>query len=210
MSDEITGDENNYPLLIKAEKFATEKHATQVRKFNNLTFISHSIRIAREVLGYSTDDGVIAATVLHDILRKTDTSKQELLELFGEKVTRLVELITSEGESEEERIAKIISPGDEEQINMKQMALLVRLVKIWNNLQDCPHNLTSLEDGGFFRQYMVTAEFVTIRLMKQSRFKLEIPHSIILCKIWNIIQRIRGEYYPESTTRIHTYNISTK
>ncbi|TWT25848.1 HD domain-containing protein [Planomicrobium sp. CPCC 101110] len=77
-------------LTDNAIQFAAIKHAGQVRKSTNIPYITHPFAVAMMLQAERQPEEVVAAGLLHDTLEDTDTTKEELLELFGEKVYRLV------------------------------------------------------------------------------------------------------------------------
>ncbi len=83
-------------LLERAIEYAMEKHHGQVRKIKNTPYILHPMEVAQIISTMTSDEEVIAAGILHDILEDTDGTKEELTELFGERV---VEIVESESEA---------------------------------------------------------------------------------------------------------------
>ena len=78
------------PLRDRAIVFATLKHSGQTRKGTSLPYITHVME-AMEIVSRMTDDEELrAAAVLHDTLEDTDTSKEELIHFFGNRVADLV------------------------------------------------------------------------------------------------------------------------
>lgn len=86
-------------LLLKALKFAADKHQHQRRKNQAASpYINHLIEVA-ELLwesGNVRDLNTIAAAILHDTIEDTDTSPAELETAFGSKVRRIVEEVTDD------------------------------------------------------------------------------------------------------------------
>ncbi len=81
---------DSLPLTERAVLFATVKHAGMERKGMTVPYITHVME-AMEIVSHITDDDEIrAAAVLHDTLEDTDTTPDELEELFGKWVASLV------------------------------------------------------------------------------------------------------------------------
>ncbi len=80
-------------LLTDAINFACMAHEGQVRKGTKVPYCVHLMETLSIVSRLTTQQEVLAASVLHDILEDTDISKDELLESFSEWV---VELVVSE------------------------------------------------------------------------------------------------------------------
>ncbi len=77
-------------LLNLAIHFATEAHATQVRKGSRTPYILHPLDVAAILSSMTEDEEIIAAGVLHDVLEDTDVEASELEAQFGTRVFRLV------------------------------------------------------------------------------------------------------------------------
>lgn len=86
-------------LLICAEAFARKRHAGQ-RRNNRVgeSKIDHIAEVASLVQRVGGSDDAIAAAWLHDILEDTETTREEILERFGERVCALVEALTDDKE----------------------------------------------------------------------------------------------------------------
>ena len=79
--------------LMLALKFASEKHAQQRRKDSeNTPYINHPIAVAELLcrIGKVREPEVIIAAILHDTIEDTDTKAEEIAQLFGDRVLRLV------------------------------------------------------------------------------------------------------------------------
>lgn len=90
-------------IFDKALIFATEKHSGQRRKMSGVPFILHPIEVAA-IVGTMTDDKeILAASVLHDTVEDTDTTLEEIKEVFGKRIYLLV--MTETEEKREDRPA---------------------------------------------------------------------------------------------------------
>jgi guanosine-3',5'-bis(diphosphate) 3'-pyrophosphohydrolase len=83
--------------LLAAIRFAADKHRQGRRKDEESSpYINHPIAVA-EVLadvGGVTDLVTLQAAILHDTIEDTKTTSEELEELFGAEVRRVVEEVT--------------------------------------------------------------------------------------------------------------------
>ncbi len=77
-------------MFQKAISFAAAAHAGQCRKGTDIPYIVHPIEVMKIVCGLTADEEVRTAAVLHDTLEDTETTAEQLRELFGERVTGLV------------------------------------------------------------------------------------------------------------------------
>lgn len=80
----------NDNLLENAIGFAAGKHAGQLRKGTSIPYFTHVMEAMEIVSRMTEDEELRAAAVLHDTLEDTDTTKEELVQLFGERVANLV------------------------------------------------------------------------------------------------------------------------
>ena len=70
--------------------FARQRHNDEVRKGSSVPFISHPLSTAALVLEAGGDEDQAIAGLLHDMLEHGKATYQELVELFGERVARIV------------------------------------------------------------------------------------------------------------------------
>jgi GTP diphosphokinase / guanosine-3',5'-bis(diphosphate) 3'-diphosphatase len=122
--------------LIQAAHFAAEKHKNQRRKDTEKTpYINHPLALANVLaVECSIDDvEVICGALLHDTIEDTNASKEELLENFGENITRIVLEVTDDKaldkmERKEAQVAHAPHISDQ--------AKLVKLADKISNLRD--------------------------------------------------------------------------
>ena len=89
----------NNQLILKAAHFAAKKHRDQRRKDKAVSpYINHPISVAKIIseIGNVEDPEVLAAALLHDTLEDTETTVEELIDNFGERVCSLVEEVTDD------------------------------------------------------------------------------------------------------------------
>ena len=77
----------------KAYAFAYEKHKGQKRQSGE-DYIIHPLIVAYILAEMHADSDTVCAGLLHDTLEDTNTSKEEIISLFGENVYTLVEGVT--------------------------------------------------------------------------------------------------------------------
>ncbi|NNE68066.1 MAG: bifunctional (p)ppGpp synthetase/guanosine-3',5'-bis(diphosphate) 3'-pyrophosphohydrolase [Pyrinomonadaceae bacterium] len=86
-------------LIITAANFAAKKHSGQMRKGKaSEPYINHPIEVARLIsdVGGITDADIIAAAILHDTVEDTDTSLDDLTEVFGVRTAKIVGEVTDD------------------------------------------------------------------------------------------------------------------
>ena len=79
--------------ILKAIKFAAEKHSGQRRKnFTATPYINHPIEVAEYLsrVGGVSDEAILISALLHDTIEDTDTTKEEIETEFGKDVLQLV------------------------------------------------------------------------------------------------------------------------
>jgi len=89
----------NIPLILKALDFAARKHRDQRRKNVEASpYINHPIELAKVLSneGGFTSSALLCAALLHDTIEDTQTTQEELLEQFGEEITRIVLEVTDD------------------------------------------------------------------------------------------------------------------
>ena len=86
-------------LILKAAHFAAKKHRDQRRKDEDASpYINHPISVAKIIseIGNVEDSEVLAAAFLHDTLEDTETTAEELIDNFGQRVCSLVQEVTDD------------------------------------------------------------------------------------------------------------------
>jgi guanosine-3',5'-bis(diphosphate) 3'-pyrophosphohydrolase len=86
-------------IFIKALAFAADKHKNQRRKdAESSPYINHPIALVNILVneGNINDANVLCAAILHDTIEDTETTKEELIREFGEKITSIVLEVTDD------------------------------------------------------------------------------------------------------------------
>lgn len=85
--------------ILRAVHFAADKHRDQRRKDAEASpYINHPIEVAETLarVGRVSDLAALQAAILHDTIEDTETSPDELEEVFGTEVRDLVEEVTDD------------------------------------------------------------------------------------------------------------------
>jgi guanosine-3',5'-bis(diphosphate) 3'-pyrophosphohydrolase len=85
--------------LLQALKFAAEKHRDQRRKGKHQPpYINHPIEVCEQLIrvGKVTDLNILLAAILHDTVEDTNTTPEEIEQMFGAKVREIVEEVTDD------------------------------------------------------------------------------------------------------------------
>ena len=80
-------------IVKKACDFAYEKHLGQTRMTGE-EYINHPINVARILTSIYADSDTLVASILHDTLEDTNTTKDEIEEMFGKTILKLVDGVT--------------------------------------------------------------------------------------------------------------------
>jgi len=124
--------------IEKSKEFAEKAHAGVNRKFSGEPYVEHPKRVAEIVKLYKKDSHalghLISASHLHDTIEDTNTTVEDLKELFHGLVVSLVQELTSDKE-------KIKEMGKTEylshkMINMSSWALVIKLADRLDNVSD--------------------------------------------------------------------------
>lgn len=129
---------NKLELVKSAEEFAKLKHAEQFRKDGITPYHHHLKNVVDKLIGYEvTDTTTIVSAWLHDIIEDTDTTFEDIRNLFGDDVVEYVDILTRTG-------------NDELYINrLRDAPFHVKMIKfcdIMSNLEDLPTSGLSNKD----------------------------------------------------------------
>ncbi len=80
-------------LLNKAYVYAMQKHGSQLRASGD-PYFSHPLEVAAILTDLRLDDATIAVALLHDTIEDTDATRNEIDELFGHEIGKLVDGLT--------------------------------------------------------------------------------------------------------------------
>ncbi len=84
--------------ILQAASFAAKKHTGQKRKDGVEPYINHPLEVANLLanVGQVTDEDILTAAILHDVLEDTDTTAGEITNLFGKAVCDYVLELTDD------------------------------------------------------------------------------------------------------------------
>ena len=125
--------------ILHAVHFAADKHRDQRRKGVEASpYINHPIQVAEMIarVGDVDDVSVLIAAVLHDTVEDTETTFEELEEVFGPKVRDLVAEVTDD---------KSLPKAKRKKLQIKHTARMsdhAKLIKIADkacNVRDVAH-----------------------------------------------------------------------
>lgn len=98
-------------MIEDAVTFAAQAHAGQTDRLD-APYIYHALRVLIGVREAGGSEVESVAAVLHDVVEDTDTTLDEIEELFGPQVAVLVDAVSRrEGESYENYMARLVTAG---------------------------------------------------------------------------------------------------
>lgn len=75
--------------------FAAQAHRAQVRKGTTIPYIAHPFHVSLLLIRHGFGEDLAIAGVLHDVVEDCDVSPQQITQLFGETVSRLVVAVSA-------------------------------------------------------------------------------------------------------------------
>ncbi len=132
--------EDNYAKIMTAFEFAQRAHNGQKRQSGEDYFV-HPCSVANILIDLGMDYETIIAALLHDVLEDTGVTADEMKNMFGDSVLKLVEGVTKINK------LKFKTKEDEQAENLRKMLLAmsydIRIIII--KLADRLHNMRTLE-----------------------------------------------------------------
>lgn len=125
-------------FLLRATKFAADKHRNQKRKDDVTPYINHPIEVTELLarIGKVTDVEILAAALLHDAIEDTATQPDEIKTAFGERVLSLVMECTDNKQlPKAERKRQQVESAPHKSDGAKQIKLADKI----SNLRDICH-----------------------------------------------------------------------
>jgi guanosine-3',5'-bis(diphosphate) 3'-pyrophosphohydrolase len=130
--------------LLHAISFSAKKHRFQRRKGSDgEPYINHPLAVANLIatIGKVTDHEILMAAVLHDTIEDTETTAEELTELFGENVCSMVLEVTDDKSlPKHERKLKQIEHAPSLSFGAKHVKLCDKISNVSDVLQNPPED----------------------------------------------------------------------
>ena len=173
-------------LFDKAAQFAIEAHRGAERRGKGFPYIIHPMEAATIVASITNDPEMLAAAILHDTVEDTDATIEQIEELFGPRVARLVHVETAQkGASwrarreaqverfrQSDRDSQIVALGDKLS-NLRAIALDYRTLgdELWSRFhapegkkdiewyyRSLADSLSALSDTAPYREFLALIE----------------------------------------------------
>lgn len=151
----MSTNETTSPMaqVLRAAAFAAERHSDQRRKGTRAApYINHPIGVASCLADAGVaDPDILVAALLHDTVEDTDTSLEELEQLFGTRVASIVAEVTDDKalpKAERKRLQ--ILTASKKSIEAKQVKLADKICNL-RDLRDNPPNWNKERISDYFR-----------------------------------------------------------
>ena len=189
------------PSTQTALTFALKAHEGQTRKSGE-PYIVHPILVAAITAAFSSDETMVQAALLHDVVEDTPCTIEELRATFGEDVAHLVEGLTKIVEIRDEELVPFGS--DERLINSaltfrKMLIASIKDIRVLViKLCDRVHNMLTLEALSLQKQKRIAEETLVVYA--------PIAHRLGISRLKNTLEDLSFFYiYPEDYQKIDTY-----
>ncbi len=144
-------------LLDRAYVYAMKAHGTQKRASGDL-FFAHPLEVAAILTDMRLDDATIVAAVLHDTVEDTSATIEEITNLFGAEIARLVDGLTKLKKLD--FVSKKATQGENFRKLLLAVAADVRVLLV--KLADRLHNMRTLDHMRSDKRVRIAEETVEI------------------------------------------------
>ena len=86
-------EDNKLKQIEKAYEYAQKKHKGKKRKDGSL-YITHPLSVARILCDLNVDDTSIVSALVHETIKESDATGEEIEKIFGSDVRKIVESLT--------------------------------------------------------------------------------------------------------------------
>ncbi|WP_052663063.1 RelA/SpoT family protein [Mycoplasmoides pirum] len=197
-------DQEEIALIKKSLNFAFQKHENQKRKSGE-PFIIHPLETAIKLVEWKMDVTTICAGLLHDILEDTEVTEEELIELFGNEITVLVQMVTKISliakKNREQNQLKNLNPNYQIQVFLS-ISKDIRAIII--KLADRFHNLSTIQFLNPIRQKAIAQETFDIYANIAGRLGMYNVKTQLLDQAFHIINY---EAYTNTVSIINEYRL---
>lgn len=159
ITDKVAGyiESPDLALIQKAYIFAAQAHDGVVR-LSGEPYISHPMSVAFQLAEMQLDEASVVAGLLHDTVEDTDTTIDEIEDLFGEEVADIVDGVTKISKMQFE--SKAVAQAENIRKMILAMAEDIRVLMV--KLADRLHNMRTLDHMKAIKQRMIAQETLDI------------------------------------------------
>lgn len=152
----ITSEES-MNMIKKAYHYIMEKHAGQKRKSGE-PYTIHLIWVAYILASLQTGPMTITAGLLHDVMEDCDVPEEEMIELFGEEITSLVEGVTKISKMKFQDESEVYAENHRKIYIAMAKDIRVILIKFADRL----HNMRTLQYMPEYKQKRISKETLEV------------------------------------------------
>ncbi|MBP5091315.1 MAG: bifunctional (p)ppGpp synthetase/guanosine-3',5'-bis(diphosphate) 3'-pyrophosphohydrolase [Bacilli bacterium] len=146
-------------MVERAYLFAAEKHKDQKRKSGE-PYIQHPLEVAYILAQLQGGPATIAAGFLHDVVEDTDTTIEDIKNLFGEDVAKIVDSLTKIQRLKLSKRTEVDFEAEDHRKIFLGMAQDVRVILV--KLADRLHNMRTLQSLSVERQKALSKETLEV------------------------------------------------
>ncbi|NQT30266.1 MAG: bifunctional (p)ppGpp synthetase/guanosine-3',5'-bis(diphosphate) 3'-pyrophosphohydrolase [Candidatus Saganbacteria bacterium] len=148
----------DFDIIAQAFLFAKEYHKEH-KRLSGDPYITHPLAVALILADLEQDPLTISAALLHDVVEDSDVTREDILKIFGEEITRLVEGVTKLSQltfvSREVRQAEnfrkmFVAMGEDFRIIIIKLADRLHNMRTLKYLPPAKQKETALETGEIF------------------------------------------------------------
>ena len=143
--------------IYQAFELVTERHGDQ-KRLSGEPYTSHLVNVAKILADLNMDPTTVVAGLLHDVLEDTETSYDEVAELFGKEVADIVEGVTKIGKIRFRNIKEAQAENFRKLILATARDIRVVIVKLADRL----HNMRTLSHLRRDKRIRIAEETLTI------------------------------------------------
>lgn len=130
-------------LFLTALKFAAVKHREQRRKDEATPYINHPIEVADTLwqIGGVRDQVTLVGALLHDTLEDTNTTPEEIQNLFGAEILAVVQEVTDDKRLPKQQRKRLqIEHAPHQSTRAKQIKLADKICNVYDIAHSQPKN----------------------------------------------------------------------
>ena len=195
----ISLDEDMY----KALSFSISSHEKQFRKSGE-PYVIHPILVAGITAYFSNDKSMVIAALLHDVVEDTDSTIEEIADMFGKDVAHIVDGLTKIVEIREHELSPSTDKDNKKllasALTFRKMLLAsiddvrVLVVKLCDRL----HNMLTLDALNELKQKRIAEETLVVYA--------PISHRLGISNIKNLLEDLSFSYlYKDDYSKISNY-----
>jgi len=128
-------------LIFKALKFSAQKHKNQRRKGpDEAPYINHPIEVCYQLISCNVADiNTLIAAILHDTIEDTNTTPEEIKNLFGNDVLKIVKEVTDDKSLPKDVRKRLqIETGGKKSISGKQIKIADKICIVTDIVKSPP------------------------------------------------------------------------